>query len=89
MTTDNGKQDVTGGKPRVGVYVCHCGTNISDTVDVENVAKWAAEELDEDGVISLAGKCLDFFKEKARRLERTGRLMRRTPLEDLKEFLKG
>jgi len=26
---------------KVGVYVCHCGTNISKVVDVENVAKWA------------------------------------------------
>ena len=47
------------------------------------------EKLDEDQVISLATKCLDFFKENARRLERTGRLMRRTPLEKLKEFLEG
>jgi heterodisulfide reductase subunit A len=26
---------------RVGVYVCHCGSNISRTVEVENVATWA------------------------------------------------
>jgi heterodisulfide reductase subunit A len=26
---------------RVGVYVCHCGTNISKTVDVEEVSTWA------------------------------------------------
>jgi heterodisulfide reductase subunit A len=26
---------------RVGVYVCHCGTNIAGTVDVEDVATWA------------------------------------------------
>ena len=25
-------------KPRIGVYVCRCGTNIADTVDVEEVA---------------------------------------------------
>jgi len=24
-------------KPRIGVYICHCGGNISDTVDVERV----------------------------------------------------
>ena len=52
MTTKNGKQNGTDGKtPRIGVYVCHCGTNISDTVDVEEVAKWAGEELAEDGVV--------------------------------------
>ena len=27
---------------RIGVYVCHCGVNISATVDVEQVAEWAA-----------------------------------------------
>ncbi len=26
---------------RVGVYVCHCGSNIAGTVDVVDVAKWA------------------------------------------------
>lgn len=30
-------------QPRVGVYVCHCGGNISDVVDVEAVAKAAGE----------------------------------------------
>lgn len=28
-------------EPKVGVYVCHCGTNIAGTVDVEEVAKYA------------------------------------------------
>ena len=27
---------------KIGVYVCHCGTNIAGTVDVEEVAKYAA-----------------------------------------------
>ncbi|MCR4405199.1 MAG: CoB-CoM heterodisulfide reductase HdrA2 [Candidatus Acetothermia bacterium] len=31
-------------EPRVGVYVCHCGTNIAGVVDVEEVAK-AAQAL--------------------------------------------
>lgn len=26
-------------EPRIGVYICHCGGNISDTVDVERVRK--------------------------------------------------
>src|SRR5512136_89497 len=30
---------------RVGVYVCHCGSNIAGTVDVADVAKWAGEHL--------------------------------------------
>ncbi|OQY32210.1 MAG: disulfide reductase [Anaerolineaceae bacterium 4572_5.1] len=28
---------------RVGVYICHCGSNISGIVDVEDVAQWAGE----------------------------------------------
>ena len=28
---------------RIGVYICHCGTNISKIVDVEAVAAWAGE----------------------------------------------
>jgi heterodisulfide reductase subunit A len=29
---------------KVGVYVCHCGTNIAGIVDVEDVATWAGEQ---------------------------------------------
>ena len=36
---------------RIGVYVCHCGSNIAGTVDVEDVAKWAVENLGHQGVI--------------------------------------
>lgn len=36
---------------RVGVYVCHCGSNIAGMIDVEQVAKWAGENL-EDVVVS-------------------------------------
>lgn len=28
-------------KEKVGVYICHCGSNIAGIVDVEGVAKWA------------------------------------------------
>ncbi len=34
---------------RVGVYVCHCGSNIAGIVDVEEVTRWAREKL--DGVV--------------------------------------
>lgn len=43
--------DPTKDKERIGVYVCHCGTNISATVDVENVAVWAKDKLADDGVV--------------------------------------
>ncbi|MBP1701963.1 MAG: CoB--CoM heterodisulfide reductase subunit, partial [Chloroflexi bacterium] len=36
---------------KIGVYVCHCGTNIAGTVDVENVAKWAETALAHRGVV--------------------------------------
>jgi heterodisulfide reductase subunit A len=36
---------------RIGVYVCHCGTNIAGVVDVQQVAEWAAEKLKHRGVV--------------------------------------
>ena len=36
---------------RIGVYVCHCGTNIAGIVDVEEVAQWAGKQLEDDGVV--------------------------------------
>lgn len=38
-------------KERIGVYVCHCGSNISNVVNVEDVAVWAGEELADEGVV--------------------------------------
>ena len=32
------------GQERVGVYVCHCGTNIAGVVDVADVSRWAGEQ---------------------------------------------
>ena len=29
---------------KVGVYICHCGTNIANVVDVEDVATWAGKQ---------------------------------------------
>ncbi|MHA1442895.1 MAG: disulfide reductase, partial [Candidatus Heimdallarchaeota archaeon] len=31
-------------KKRIGVFVCHCGKNIAETVDVEYVAKVAKDQ---------------------------------------------
>src|SRR5574339_1312408 len=36
---------------RIGVYVCHCGTNIAGVVDVADVSKWAGEKLAASGVV--------------------------------------
>ena len=30
---------------KIGVYVCHCGSNIASVVDVEEVARWAKENF--------------------------------------------
>ncbi|MDR3573837.1 MAG: CoB--CoM heterodisulfide reductase iron-sulfur subunit A family protein [Anaerolineaceae bacterium] len=38
-------------KERIGVYTCHCGSNIAGTVDVEEVSRWVAEQLKDDGVV--------------------------------------
>jgi len=38
-------------KERIGVYVCHCGSNIAGIVDVEEVAQWVGENLKDDGVV--------------------------------------
>ncbi len=35
---------------KVGVYVCHCGSNIAGKVNVEEVAKWAGENLQDVAV---------------------------------------
>lgn len=35
---------------KVGVYVCHCGSNIAGVVDVQGVARFAAEDLKARGV---------------------------------------
>ena len=39
---------------RIGVYVCHCGSNIAGMVDVEDVAQWAGENLEDRGVVVVA-----------------------------------
>jgi heterodisulfide reductase subunit A2 len=36
------EKDVADEEPRVGVFVCHCGSNIAGIVDVEAVEKYAA-----------------------------------------------
>ena len=47
------------GKPRIGVYVCHCGGNISDYVDVEDVAKEVGREGDVVVAKDLMFDCSD------------------------------
>ena len=35
------ERDIRGEKPRIGVFVCHCGINIAGVVDTEAVAEYA------------------------------------------------
>ncbi|MEA2038562.1 MAG: FAD-dependent oxidoreductase, partial [Thermodesulfobacteriota bacterium] len=37
------ERDVSGEPPRVGVFVCHCGTNIAKVVDVSKVVQYAGD----------------------------------------------
>ncbi len=41
----------TAEQEKIGVYVCHCGTNIAGVVDVKQVAEWAAAKLGHRGVV--------------------------------------
>ncbi|MBP7691960.1 MAG: CoB--CoM heterodisulfide reductase iron-sulfur subunit A family protein [Anaerolineales bacterium] len=36
---------------KIGVYVCHCGTNIAGIVDVAEVRDWAGQRLEQRGVV--------------------------------------
>jgi len=58
--------NVTGDRPRVGVFVCHCGINIAGVVDVKNVAKYAGElpnvEHAEDVIYACSTDCLETIK---------------------------
>ncbi len=36
------EKNVAGQAPRIGVFICHCGINIASTVDVKQVAEYAA-----------------------------------------------
>ncbi|KPK02237.1 MAG: disulfide reductase [Gemmatimonas sp. SG8_28] len=38
-------------RPRIGVYVCHCGSNIAGTVDVAELRTWAEQRLRHRGVV--------------------------------------
>ena len=60
--------NVTGDRPRVGVFVCHCGINIAGVVDVKNVAKHAGDlpnvEHAEDVIYACSTDCLETIKKR-------------------------
>ena len=52
MTENNtGIHSHTEGELRIGVYICHCGTNIAGVVDVAQVAEWTATNLKHRSVV--------------------------------------
>jgi len=57
-------------KPRVGVIVCHCGINISQTVDVEKVAENAAKQPDVAHAETVIYACAPDGQERIKKLIR-------------------
>lgn len=53
------ERDVTDEKPRIGVFVCHCGKNIASVVDVERVTEIAAQQRDVVFVTHTMYTCSD------------------------------
>jgi NAD(P)H-nitrite reductase large subunit len=51
------------------------------------IADIVAENLNDDEVIDLVGKCFDYYRENARKMERTGRLMRRTKIDNFWKYV--
>ncbi|MBN2028327.1 MAG: disulfide reductase, partial [Actinobacteria bacterium] len=47
------------GKPKIGVYVCHCGSNIASVVDVEEVVKFAETLPDVELARNYSYMCSD------------------------------
>ena len=43
---------------RIGVFVCHCGTNIAATVDVKKVADHITLDVDHSGLATAINRFL-------------------------------
>ena len=77
---------------KIGIYICHCGSNIAGTVDVEEVARWAGKNIPDVAIsrdykfmCSSLGQSLieeDIEKEGLTR-DRRGRLLAAPAREDL------
>jgi len=53
------------------------------------IGEVVATGLNDEEVIKLAGQCLNFYRSRARKLERTARFMERTPIEELRQEVLG
>lgn len=75
----------------IGVYGTTKGWNLvfgGNGGGAPRIGDVVGEGLNDDEVLGLIERCLAYYKSRARELERTGRLMRRTKLADLQNFLK-
>lgn len=61
------EKDVIGDRPRIGTFICHCGTNIAGVVDVNNVVEFAKTlpnvEHAQDIMYACSQDSLDIIKE--------------------------
>ncbi|MEA1987259.1 MAG: CoB--CoM heterodisulfide reductase iron-sulfur subunit A family protein [Candidatus Marinimicrobia bacterium] len=69
ISVDDGEeQNVSGDRPRVGAFVCHCGINIAGVVDVKNVAEYAKDlpnvEHAEDIMYACSQDYLELIKKR-------------------------
>jgi len=59
---------VSGEEPRIGVFVCHCGSNIAGVIGVESVAEYAEKlpgvEFATDTMYTCSSDSLSLIKEK-------------------------
>lgn len=62
------EKDVVGADPRVGVFVCHCGSNIAGVIGVESVAEYAMKlpgvEFATDTMYTCSSDSLALIREK-------------------------
>jgi len=65
---DSHETNVSGDRPRVGTFICHCGINIAGTVDVKAVAAQAKSlpnvEHSEDVMYACSQDCLELIKDR-------------------------
>ncbi len=58
--------DVIGDRPRIGAFICHCGTNIGGIVDVPSVVEYASKlpnvEYADELLYACSGDCLETIK---------------------------
>jgi NAD(P)H-nitrite reductase large subunit len=76
----------------LGIFATTKGWNVvfgGNGGGAPRIGDLVGEGLSDQEAIALARRCLEFYRERARKMERTGRLMRRTALADLEDFLRG